>query len=42
MNIKINFFSHNELKFQPRSLKTFMVNITGLFCSMICEQFCYK
>ena len=40
IKIKLKFFSHNKLKFQPRTWKTFMFNITGLFCSMICEQFC--
>ena len=25
--IKLNFFSHNKLKFQPRTWKTFMYNV---------------
>ena len=33
MNIKIKliFFSHNKLKIQPRSWKTFMFNINSSF-----------
>ena len=27
IKIKLNFFSHNNLKFQPRTQKTFMFNL---------------
>ena len=41
IKIKLNFFVHNKLKFQPRTSKTVMFN-ANMNCSVQCkcELFC--
>ena len=45
IKIKLNFFSHNKLKLQPRARKRLILILTVLFndiviCSVQCELFC--